>query len=97
MAMKTKLKKLHQKYATTPIKNLELIKRPYKKIGKATEDRRLAKSIAAEICGFAPYEKKAMDLLKRDQERKCKRFLKKRLGSLKRAKGKQAQLADAKN
>merc|ERR1711974_239565 len=45
------------------------------------ESRKLAKTIVSEISGFAAYELKAIEMLKRDED-KCKRFLKKRLGRL---------------
>lgn len=50
--------------------------------------RELAKSIVKEISGFAPYELRAIEMLKRDEDKKCKKFLKKRLGKLKTAKKK---------
>ena len=44
--------------------------------------RVLAKEIVSGISGFAAYELKAIEMLKRDEDKKCKRFLKKRLGRL---------------
>merc|ERR1712007_135044 len=46
------------------------------------------------VAGFAPYEKRALEMFKVDNskmDKRARRFLKKRLGSIKRAKAK-AQL-----
>ena len=56
-----------------------------KKTYKLSEEQILAKSVAREISGFAPYEKKAIDLIKADELKKSKKFLKTRLGSWARA------------
>lgn len=58
----------------------------------AMEKTEIAKSIAKEICGLAPYEKKAIDLGRRGEEKKMRKLLKKRLGSLRTAKKKQERL-----
>jgi large subunit ribosomal protein L36e len=52
----------------------------------------VAKDLAREICGRAPYEKRALDFAKRGEEKKMKKFLKKRLGTLRAAKRKQEEL-----
>ncbi|KAH9386202.1 large subunit ribosomal protein L36e [Nematocida major] len=58
----------------------------------AMEKTELAKNIAKEICGLAPYEKKAIDFGRRGEEKKMRKFLKKRLGSLRSAKRCQERL-----
>lgn len=58
----------------------------------AKERTIMAKNIAKEICGLSPYEKKAIDFGRRGEEKKMRKFLKKRLGSLKTAKQKQEKL-----
>lgn len=58
----------------------------------AMEKTQLARNIAKEICGFAPYEKKAIDFARRGEEKKMRKFLKKRLGTLKSAKKRQDRL-----
>lgn len=92
--LRKKLKQMRIKYPVTPLTGVEILPRPGQKLRKATEETAMAKAIANEICGLAPYEKKGIDLIKRDQERKCRRFLKKRLGSMKRFKSKFAQLSE---
>jgi large subunit ribosomal protein L36e len=92
--MRIQLKKLHVKYAVTPLEGIEKRPRGYKKNAKNVERRALARSIVGELCGLAPYEKKAVELIKQDRERRCKKFLKKRLGSLKAAQRRQEKLAE---
>jgi len=50
-----------------------------------TENKILAKKIALEVCGLMPYEKKALDHIGKDDQKKARKFLKKRLGSMGRA------------
>ena len=42
--------------------------------------RKHVKSLIREVAGFAPYEKRAMELLRIGKEKRCLKFLKKRLG-----------------
>ena len=86
--MRAKLNKIKVSYKVTP---LQKVKKEWSK--KPSQSLSVAKSIAFEICGLSPYEKKAYSLLKADESRKCGRFLKKRLGSLRRAKRKQEEIA----
>ncbi|OAG29400.1 large subunit ribosomal protein L36e [Nematocida displodere] len=58
----------------------------------AMERTELATNIAKEICGLSPYEKRAIDFAKKGEDKKMKKFLKKRLGSLRVAKRKQERL-----
>ena len=94
--MRIKLRKIRVKYQTTPLDTKKTSKH-HEKVQKRERSLVMAREIASEICGLAPYEKKATDLIKSDQERKCKRFLKKRLGSLRRAKRKQQELTELLN
>ncbi|EJW01520.1 hypothetical protein EDEG_00434 [Edhazardia aedis USNM 41457] len=59
---------------------------------KTSESVKLARSVAAEICGLAPYEKKALEILKKGNDKRCKKFLKKRIGNMKRTRAKLSQL-----
>lgn len=62
-------------------------------VGERIAREQVAKGIAREICGYAPYEKRALDLVKQGEDKKARKFLKKRLGSLRSAKKKQESLA----
>ncbi|KAI5184390.1 large subunit ribosomal protein L36e [Nematocida homosporus] len=70
----------------------EVRKNPSAVAKMCMERAEVARNIAKEICGMAPYEKKALDFAKKGEEKKMKKFLKKRLGSLKMAKRKQDRL-----
>lgn len=50
-----------------------------------TENKILARKIALEVCGLMPYEKKAIDYINKDDQKKARKFLKNRLGSMARA------------
>ena len=53
-----------------------------KSSGKRTK---VVREVIHEVCGWAPYERRAMDLLKLDKRRTARCFLKKRLGTHARA------------
>lgn len=46
---------------------------------------KLVREVIHEVAGWAPYERRAMDLLKLDKRRTARCFLKKRLGTHSRA------------
>ncbi|KAM0675794.1 ribosomal protein L36 [Gurleya vavrai] len=77
-------------YKITPIANMERIFTGKKRCYKLTEGAILAKKVAQEICGLAPYEKKAIDIMKKGNDKRCKKFLKQRLGSMNMTKKKLA-------
>eukprot|EP00339_Tiarina_fusa_P008316 CAMPEP_0117040732 /NCGR_PEP_ID=MMETSP0472-20121206/28483_1 /TAXON_ID=693140 ORGANISM="Tiarina fusus, Strain LIS" /NCGR_SAMPLE_ID=MMETSP0472 /ASSEMBLY_ACC=CAM_ASM_000603 /LENGTH=92 /DNA_ID=CAMNT_0004751537 /DNA_START=20 /DNA_END=298 /DNA_ORIENTATION=- len=52
----------------------------------------LAKQVAREVCGFAPYEKRAIELLRNSLDKRALRVCKKKLGTHKRAKAKVEEL-----
>lgn len=82
MEMKRFLRKRRVAYKTTPINPEKIVKR---KSFKLSQGAILAKQIALEICGLSPYEKKAIEHIKKDDLKKSRKFLKKRLGSMARA------------
>lgn len=78
-------------FKITPM-NIERIYTGKKRSFKLSEGAILAKNVAAEICGLAPYEKKAIDMMKKGNDKRCKKFLKLRLGSMNMTKKKLAFL-----
>merc|ERR1719245_2584849 len=68
---------------------------------KGSAGRKFVVSVIRETVGWAPYEKRVMELLRTGNQKKALKFAKKRLGSHKRAKAKRAileriQIAEAK-
>merc|ERR1711879_990123 len=58
---------------------------------------KLVQSIVKSVSGFAPYEKRAMEMFKvgnTKMDKRANKFLKKRLGSIKRAKNKSQLLQE---
>merc|ERR1711931_496597 len=51
------------------------------------------RDIVTEVCGFAPYEKRALELLKINKDKRALKFVKKRLGTHTRGKRKRDDLA----
>lgn len=80
-------------FKNTPLTNLKKVDTYRKKSFKPSESAIFAKEVAKEICGLSPYESKAIDFLKKGSDKRCKKFLKTRLGNLKRTKKKLAELS----
>lgn len=55
----------------------------------------LIKSVIREVCGFAPYEKRVIELLRIGRDKRALKFAKKRLGTHLRAKKKREELSEA--
>lgn len=75
-------------YKVTPIVGMKRVFTGKRTDYKLSEGAILAKNIAQEICGLAPYEKKAIDLIKKGSDKRCKKFLKHRLGNMNNTKKK---------
>merc|ERR1712003_118901 len=54
--------------------------------GQLTKKNKFVKKTVREVMGFAPYERRALELLRVSKDKRCLRFLKKRLGAHVRAK-----------
>ncbi|KAF1744050.1 hypothetical protein MXB_1958 [Myxobolus squamalis] len=67
--------------------------KPSNRKGRASKRVKFVRDIIKEVTGHAPYEKRAMEYLKIGKEKKCVKFLKARLGALKRAKRKREELS----
>merc|ERR1711886_15918 len=53
---------------------------------------KLARDVIRDVCGFAPYERRAMELLSQGFDKRALKFCKKRLGTHRRGKKKRAEL-----
>ncbi|KAG7575445.1 hypothetical protein FFLO_00264 [Filobasidium floriforme] len=60
--------------------------------GKQTEKKVFVRNIIREVAGFAPYEKRIMELLRNSKDKKARKLTKKRLGTLLRSKRKLEEL-----
>ncbi|KAL0241363.1 hypothetical protein GEMRC1_006598 [Eukaryota sp. GEM-RC1] len=64
------------------------------KKGAATKRTSFRRSLIREVAGFAPYERRIMELIKLGFDRRALRFAKKRLGSHVRAKAKREEIGN---
>lgn len=76
---------LKRGHATTAIAQKE---RPSRRVGKQSKRSAFVKSIVREVAGFAPYERRVMELIRNSKDKKARKLTKKRLGTLRRAKRK---------
>jgi large subunit ribosomal protein L36e len=68
--------------------------KPSKSKGKQTNHNKFVRDLVREVAGFAPYERRAMELLKISKDKRCLKFLKKRIGSHVRAKRKREEMSN---
>ncbi|KAH6573018.1 hypothetical protein BASA60_006289 [Batrachochytrium salamandrivorans] len=61
-------------------------------LGKRTK---FVRDLVREVVGFAPYEKRVMELLKNSNDKRARKLAKKRLGTLRRAKRKVEDLSNS--
>ena len=66
---------------------------PVKSKGRQTKHNKAVRDLIREVVGFAPYERRAMELLKISKDKRCLKFLKKRIGSHIRAKRKREEMS----
>merc|ERR1712045_829808 len=66
---------------------------PVKSKGQITKHSKAVRDLVREVVGFAPYERRAMELLKISKDKRCLKFLKKRIGSHVRAKRKREEMS----
>uniref|UniRef100_A0A3P8ZVW6 60S ribosomal protein L36 n=1 Tax=Esox lucius TaxID=8010 RepID=A0A3P8ZVW6_ESOLU len=62
--------------------------------GRLTKHSKFVRDMIREVCGFAPYEKRAMELLKVSKDKRALKFIKKRIGTHIRAKRKREELSN---
>nr|CAB3265723.1 60S ribosomal protein L36-like [Phallusia mammillata] len=69
--------------------------RQSRKRGRLTKKNKFVRDLVREVCGFAPYERRCMELLRIGKDKRALRFCKKRLGSHTRAKRKREEIQAA--
>nr|XP_048291364.1 60S ribosomal protein L36-like [Myodes glareolus] len=62
--------------------------------GRLTKHTKFVRDMIREVCGFAPYERRAMELLKVSKDKRELKFIKKRVGTHIRAKRKREELSN---
>merc|ERR1712060_160828 len=67
--------------------------RQARKRGQNTKKNKFIRETVREVMGFAPYERRALELLRVSKDKRCLRFLKKRLGAHVRAKRKREEMS----
>ncbi|XP_068955402.1 large ribosomal subunit protein eL36-like [Petaurus breviceps papuanus] len=65
-----------------------------RRYGRLTKHIKSVRDMIREVCGFAPYERCAMELLKVSKDKRALKFLKKRVGTHIRAKRKREELSN---
>ncbi|XP_068098819.1 large ribosomal subunit protein eL36-like [Hyperolius riggenbachi] len=63
--------------------------------GHLTKHTKFIRDMIRNVCGFAPYERRAMELLKVSKDKRALKFIKKRIGTHIRAKRKREELSNA--
>uniref|UniRef100_A0A5S6QGU8 60S ribosomal protein L36 n=1 Tax=Trichuris muris TaxID=70415 RepID=A0A5S6QGU8_TRIMR len=67
-------------------------KKPSNHKGKLNKRVKFVRDVVREVCGFAPYEKRAMELLRISRDKKALRYLKRRIGGHRRSKRKRDEM-----
>ncbi|XP_014610572.1 PREDICTED: 60S ribosomal protein L36 [Polistes canadensis] len=75
-------------------KEKTIILRPSRLKGRQTKHSKFVRDLIREVTGHAPYEKRAMELLKVSKDKRALKFLKRRLGTHIRAKRKREELGN---
>ncbi|GAA5797390.1 50S ribosomal protein L36e [Thamnidium elegans] len=73
----------------------ELKAKPSNKIGVASQRNVFVKNIIREVAGFAPYERRLMELIKNSKDKRARKLCKSKLGTFLRAKKKIEELQGA--
>jgi large subunit ribosomal protein L36e len=68
--------------------------KPVSKKGVQTKRTKFVKNLIREVVGFAPYEKRILELLKNSKDKKAKKLAKKKLGTFGRGKRKVDELSN---
>eukprot|EP00042_Codosiga_hollandica_P002765 m.12325 g.12325 ORF g.12325 m.12325 type:complete len:109 (+) comp17407_c0_seq1:207-533(+) len=68
--------------------------RPSQRKGKQNARVKMIRDVIREVAGFAPYEKRAMELLRVDKDKRALKFIKARLGTHTRGKRKREEIRE---
>ncbi|CAO3655019.1 Peroxisome biosynthesis protein pex1 [Mucor velutinosus] len=67
--------------------------KPSNKIGAASKRATFVRSIVREVSGYAPYERRVMELIKNSRDKRARKLCKAKLGTFLRAKKKIEELS----
>ncbi|KAG8935255.1 hypothetical protein FRC02_008390 [Tulasnella sp. 418] len=73
---------------------LERKSKPSNRKGIPSTKTKFVRSVVREVAGFAPYERRVMELLRNSKDKKARKVTKKRLGTLLRSKRKVEELSN---
>ena len=62
--------------------------------GRLTKYTKFVQDMIREVCGFAPYKRRAMELLKVSKDKRALKFIKRRVGTHIRSKRKREELSN---
>ncbi|CAG8570015.1 9981_t:CDS:2 [Ambispora gerdemannii] len=68
--------------------------KPSRRKGKLSTRVKFVRDVIREVVGFAPYERRVMELLKNSKDKRARKLAKKRLGTYVRAKRKVEELSN---
>ncbi|XP_074651177.1 large ribosomal subunit protein eL36-like [Tubulanus polymorphus] len=66
--------------------------RPSRRKGRLTKHNKFIRDLVREIVGFAPYERRCIELLRVSRDKRALKFVKKRLGTHLRGKKKREEM-----
>ena len=69
--------------------------KPSQRKGHRSKRVKFIRDVVREVSGFSPYERRTMELLKVNKDKRALKFCKKRLGTHKRAKRKREEMIQA--
>ncbi|KZT53378.1 ribosomal protein L36e [Calocera cornea HHB12733] len=85
------------RYGTTtgrPTTAIDKVAKPSHRKGVQSEKTKFVRSVVREVAGFAPYERRVLELLRNSKDKKARKLTKKRLGTLLRSKRKLEELTN---
>lgn len=74
------------------VTKLPKTERPARRRGQLNKRVKFVRDLVKEVCGLAPYEKRLIELLKIQKDKRALKFAKRRLGSHKRGKKKREEM-----
>jgi len=81
---------LNKGHPTTAIPQ---VVKPSQRKGIQSNKTRFVRSVIREVAGFAPYERRVMELIRNSKDKRARKLTKKRLGTMRRMKVKMEELS----